>query len=75
MLNESLTFTSGTSSQHVFVNTIDDNNYEEDEMFQIILSVPKFGNNGVNVINQTATVTVTNNDSELSELILTPSHS
>ena len=65
MISESLTFSSGITSRNVSVMTIDDDIYEEDELFQVVLSLPSMGNERVNLTKTIANVTVLDNDSKL----------
>ena len=65
MINESLTFSSGITSRNVSVGTIDDDIYEGDELFQVVLSLPSMGNERVNLTKTIANVTVLDNDSKL----------
>ena len=59
-----MTFNPGVVEQAVGVVILDDRIVEEDEEFLVVLSVPE-GEEGVGVREETATVTIVDNDGEL----------
>ena len=59
-VNDTLTFPAGTTEQTILVQTKDDNAYEGDETFTVVLSEPE----NATVDNDTGTGTITDDDQE-----------
>ena len=65
-VNKTLTFSRNISTLSIFVNTTDDNIFEENELFQLVLSQPQVANERVTLMDTIITnITILDNDSEV----------